>query len=195
MRSPISSPSIAATPPLANEAAEPVPAAAPVIKEVAASSELKVGNAPRRPSLAFDGNPTTAWVPKDDGVGESLSVHFQSPATITSVSILNSAMTDEAHYRVHNRVHTLRLTRSDGSTQVLTFEDRLKGQRFELQHPAPTEWIKFEILSVFRGEKNSHTPIAEITFNRAVSNPIRESVEQQQSEPRRRRSPPPNSKY
>jgi hypothetical protein len=106
-RSPISSPSIAATPALENETAEPFPAAAPVIKEVAASSQLKLGNATRRPSLVFDGNPATAWVPKDDGVGESLSVHFKSPATITSVSILNSAMADEAHYRTHNRVHTL----------------------------------------------------------------------------------------
>jgi hypothetical protein len=196
MRSPTAAASIAPTPLPVNKSAEELtPAAPPIIEEVAASSELKVGAATRRPGLAFDGNTATAWVPEKDGVGQSISVHFKSPATITSVSILNSAAPDEAHYRIHNRVHTLRLTLSDGATQVLTFEDKKAMQRFELQHPSPTEWIKFEILSVFRGAKINHTPIAEIDFNRDTSPPVRESPERQQSEPRRRRSPPPKSGY
>ncbi len=50
--------------------------------------------------------------------------------------------------------------------QVLTFEDEMKMQRFALRRPALTEWIKFEILSVFRGTKFDRTPISEIAFNK-----------------------------
>jgi hypothetical protein len=43
-------------------------------------------------------------------------------------------------------------------------------QRFALRRPALTEWIKFEILSIFRGTKFDRTPISEIAFNREASN-------------------------
>ena len=68
--------------------------------------------------------------------------------------------------RLHNRVKTLRVTLSNGEMQVLTFEDEMKMQRFALRRPALTEWIKFEILSVFRGTKFDRTPISEIAFNK-----------------------------
>jgi hypothetical protein len=71
---------------------------------------------------------------------------------------------------MYNRVKTLRVTLSDGATQVLTFEDEMKMQRFELRDRAVTEWIKLEILSVFRGTKFDQTPISEIAFNREASN-------------------------
>ena len=139
----------------------------------------------------FDGNKATAWMPDKGGVGESISVHFKSPATIASVSILNSV--GVMAYKNHNRVHTMRMTYNDGATQMLTFEDKMMAQRFEVQHPAPVESIKFEILSVFPGEKNTHIPIAEIVFNRDIT--IHEPGERQQFEPRPRRSLPPKSKY
>src|ERR1700737_4797220 len=123
----------------------PVPASAPIIREIVASSQHDNHGG----SLAFDGDPTTAWVTDTDGVGQSVSVHFKSPATITSVSILNGNGRDLEHYRANNRVRTLRLKWSDGSTQVISVEDKMKMQRFELQHRAATDWIKFEILSIY----------------------------------------------
>jgi hypothetical protein len=186
---PTVAPTLAPTPLPGNKTLER--GAPPVIREVAASSEMKVGGVARAAGLAFDGNTATAWLPKKDGIGESISVHFKSPATITSVSILNSAIPGPV---AHNRVRTVRMTFNDGATQVLTFEDKMMPQRFEVQRPAPIQWIKFEILSVFPG-KNGHTPIAEIAFNRDIANPVGESVERQQPEPRRRRSPPPKSGY
>src|SRR5205814_9799449 len=98
-------------------------------------------------------------------VEQSLIVHFKSPALIRSVSILNGDGRDENHYRMSNRVRTLRLILSDGTTQMLTFEDVLKMQRFEVAHPAAIAWIKFEIVSVFRGSNNNRAGISEITFN------------------------------
>jgi hypothetical protein len=104
-------------------------------------------------------------VAEGDGIGASVSAYFQGPATITSVSILTALGTD-MQYKVRNRVHTLRVTFGNGTTQVLTLEDRGRMQRFELTRPVTARWVRFEIMTVYHGEKLHHTPIYEISFNR-----------------------------
>lgn len=141
------------------------PASAPVIREVVASSELKAPRESYRPNLAFDGKPSTVWISKAGGLHQSISAHFKSPVIIRRVSILNGHGEDEEHYKMGNRVKTLRVTFGDGGTQMLTLEDKMKMQRFELEPHPPVDWMKFEILSVFRGSKHNRTPIAEIAFN------------------------------
>jgi hypothetical protein len=173
----------------------PLPTTAPAIREVAASSQLNAEEPTYRPTLAFDGNRSTAWVTNNDGVGQSISVHFKTPATISAVSILNSVATNETQYQRSNRVHTVRMTLSDGTSQLLTFEDKLKAQRFELQTPAVADWVKFDIVSVFRGKKSDHTAIAEIAFNRDVSKAAPESAKPRPRESPPRRSPIPKSPY
>lgn len=153
-------------PPLPATAASASPAmSAAVVREVAASSELRVNGQLRKASLAFDGNLDTAWVPEGDGIDKSLSVHFKSAATIASVSIL-AAVGGEQEFRSQNRLHTIRVTLSDGTNQVFTLVDKRKMQRFELAHPITADWAKFDILTVYRGKKSNHTPIFEIAFNR-----------------------------
>src|SRR5205085_7801926 len=121
----------------------------PIVREVAASSQL---NEEFRPNFAFDGNPTTAWVAKGRGTEQSLFVHFKSPVSIESVSILNGDARDEEHYRASNRIRTLRIVLSDGSNQLLTLKDEMKMQRFSLTKPTTADWAKFEIVSVFPGK-------------------------------------------
>lgn len=173
----------------------PTPSTAPAIREVATSSQLDAEESTYRPTLAFDGKRSTAWVTNNDGVGQSISVHFKAPAKISAVSILNSVATNETQYQRSNRVHTVRMTLSDGTSQLLTFEDKLKAQRFELQKPAVADWVKFDIVSVFRGKKNDHTAIAEIAFNRDVSKAAPESAKPRPRESPPRRSPKPKPSY
>ena len=125
-----------------------------------------MGGVTHRPHLAFDRNRATAWIPKGDGIDQSISVHFKTPVTINSVSILNSTATDPGDYRVNNRLHTLRMILGNGTTQLLTLEDKMSWQTFPLKKPATVSWIKFDIVTVFRGKRNHYTPIAEIEFNR-----------------------------
>ncbi len=145
-------------------------AVVPGVHEIAASSQMKLGGVTHRPHLAFDGNRATAWIPKGDGVDQSVSVHFKTAPTISSVSILNSTATDMTDYRNNNRVHTMRMILSDGTTQLLTLEDKMNWQHFKLGKPTTVSWIKFDIVTVFSSKKNHHTPIAEIAFNREDSN-------------------------
>ncbi|MFL6514204.1 MAG: NADase-type glycan-binding domain-containing protein [Chthoniobacterales bacterium] len=135
--------------------------AKPIVREVAASSQT---NNEFRPNYAFDGNPATGWMPKGDGTDHALFVHFKSPATVRTVSILNGDGRDEEHYKASGRVKTLRIVLSDGTNQLLTFKDEMKMQRFELTTPVTAAWVKFEIVSVFPG-KAKHAEISEIAFN------------------------------
>ncbi len=137
----------------------------PIVREVAASSELHFHGEVRKASQVFDGKPETGWVSEGDGIGQSLTVHFKVPAIISSISILAATGTDPG-FRIRNRLHTLRVTFGDGANQVLTLEDQPNMQRFELAHPVTTKWIRFHILSVYPGNKLKHTPIFEIAFNR-----------------------------
>jgi hypothetical protein len=165
------------------------PTTVPAIREIAASSQLEPAEPTYRPVMAFDGNRTTAWMTNNDGTGQSISIHFKAPASISTVSVLNSNATNETQYRSTNRVHTMRMTLSDGTSQLLTFEDELKAQQFELAKPATADWVKFDIVTVFRGKKNNHTPIAEIAFNRDIPTSAPEATKSRESKPQRRRSP------
>jgi F5/8 type C domain len=121
------------------------------------------------PELAFDGNMISTWLSQTDGVGQWITAYFKTPTTITSVAICNGNCSNKMRYEVANRIQTLRMTFSDGTSQVITFEQKPVLQRFELPRPIVAEWVKFEILSIWPGTKFFHTPISEIMFNRAVS--------------------------
>jgi TIR domain len=118
------------------------------------------------PNHAFDGKQASVWIPATSGVGEWIMVHFKSPMSITSVSIFGGSGVDKIRYQNHNRVRELRMTFDDGATEMLTLEDKMQFQRFEVRHPGMVESVKFEILAVYRGAKFDLTPIAEIEFNR-----------------------------
>ncbi len=133
----------------------------PAVREVAASSSLDTEH---RPNNAFDGDSSTAWIPKESGKGQTLFAHFRSPVEVKSVSILNGDGRDEAHYKERSRIKTLRILLSDGTNQLLTFKDEMKPQTFELKTPVTATWAKFEIVSVYSG-KAKQAGIFEITFN------------------------------
>ena len=160
-----STPSLETSLPAQTRAATAPSVKKPIVREVAASSQL---NDEYRPNLAFDGNPATAWVVKGRAMKQTLFAHFKEPALIESVSILNGDARDEEHYHASNRIRTLRIVLSDGSNQLLTFKDEMKIQRFPLTKAVTAEWIKFEIVSVFPG-KTRKTGIAEIDFNEPES--------------------------
>jgi hypothetical protein len=138
-----------------------------LIQEVGASSETTVSGQLRKAGFAFDGNAQSAWTPEGDGVGQSITVRFKVPVTLKDVSIL-AAFGNETQFRVRNRIHTMRVFLSDGTSQVLTLQDKPRVQRFEMMQPVTVTWARFQILEIFRGRKLNHTPIFEIAFNRDV---------------------------
>jgi len=183
----------AGSPPIEN--ANRLPAASqPFIREVVASSELRDENRTHRPTFAFDGNAATAWMPQEGAKNPSITAHFKTATVVTSVSLLGGNSSNEQEFRAHDRVKQLRVTLSDGANQLFHLSDETPLQTFKIDHPATVEWVKFEIVSVYRGLKTRQTPIAEISFNREpVSERVPASVEHPKSGSHRRRSQPPRS--
>ena len=143
----------------------------PIIQNVTASSVLAPqtyrGEVRRYDAkLAFDHDETTAWVPTRNGINSWIEADFTSPVTITSVSIYGGYGVDARRYERNNRARSVRVAFSDGSSETLSLEDKMKLQRFELRHPVVTSSAKIEILAVYRGDQYDETPISEIAFNR-----------------------------
>ncbi len=105
-------------------------------------------------------------MPTTNGVNQWIKADFKSPVTITSVSIYGGYGVDARRYDANNRARSVRVSFSDGSSETLPLEDKMKSQRFELRHPVVTYSAKVEILTVYRGERHDETPISEIAFNR-----------------------------
>lgn len=120
-------------------------------------------------AMAFDGNANTSWVTDTDGIGQTLKVNFKAPVSLTSVSIVSGNAKDPEHYQANNRPWTMRLKWADGTTQVISLDDKMGAQHFALQHRAPTDSITFEILSIYPGSRNNWAAISEIAFNRDAS--------------------------
>ena len=148
------------------------PASMPAIDRVSASSERPpvtyMGEMRHFEAMhAFDGNVKTVWIPTGSGPGEWIEVFFKTPTSISSVSVFGGGGADVEHHMANNRVHELQMTFPNGFSRTLTLEDKMEFQTFNLPHRPVLRSIKFEIISVYRGNKNDATPIAEIEFNRA----------------------------
>ena len=140
------------------------------VRQVSASTTFKsddpeAGPQSFEPKRAVDENRTTAWAGKG-GVGQWLNIQFTSPVSISSVSIIGGPGIDAPRRRLHNRIKTLRMTFSDGTIQMLEFEDKNKPQHFDLPQAVTAESVKFEIRAIYRATKFDATPIWEIAFNR-----------------------------
>jgi hypothetical protein len=152
-----------------NENAQP--ASMPVIDRVTASSERPpvtyMGEMRHFEAMhAFDGNVKTVWIPMGSGPGEWIEVFFKAPASISSVSVFGGGGADVEHHMANNRVHELRMTFSNGFSRTMTLEDKMDFQTLNLPHRPVLRSVKFEIISVYHGDKNDVTPIAEIEFDR-----------------------------
>jgi hypothetical protein len=147
------------------------PELVPIIEQITASSELpsqmyRGEVRSYQPTNAIDENENTAWIPTKSGVREWIRVAFKAPTTIKSVWVYGGYGVDAARYQTNNRVRELRVHFPNGSSEILTLEDKMRLQGFEMPDRPVVEWLRFEIVSVYRGTKYDSTPISEIAFNR-----------------------------
>jgi hypothetical protein len=143
----------------------------PIIQQITASSVLEPEShrgevRHYEANLAFDSDETTAWVPKEGGIGQWIMVNFKSPSSITSISVFGGYGVDARRYESNNRPRAVRVTFSSGNSETLRLEDKMKLQHFELPRPVLTDSVKIEIIAVYRSERHDSTAISEIIFNR-----------------------------
>lgn len=135
-----------------------------IFPEASSSLAPQSGNT-YSPGNAIDGNYLTAWVEgrPDNGIGEWLRLRFDGeviPFVIDRIGIFNGYAKGERYWQ-NNRVKTATLVLSDGTRQVLRFQNIPEMQYFRI-NPTYTDSVTLIINEVYLGSKWRDTCISEI---------------------------------
>jgi hypothetical protein len=138
------------------------------VSKVTASSELPPpksrADIDYEPGNVFDRLPGTAWVEgvKGPGKGQWLRIEIIGEARIKAVGILPGYGKSVDVWHDNNRVKKARLTFSNKKQKIVGLKDEDEMQWFEIAASAPVEWLKIEILDVYRGDRYNDTCISEV---------------------------------
>ncbi len=162
-------------------------------KAVTASSVLKEsGRSPNyyAPDKALDADQNTSWCKgkKGQGIGEFISVKLKEPVALMGLRIINGYGSTIKLYKANNRVRDYRLTLylQNGQKRIIngSLEDNActddhpavptppgkcldienSGETIEFEKVYCVAAYKFEIQSVYKGEKYNDTCIADMVF-------------------------------
>lgn len=136
-----------------------------VIASANATSVLHEENITHNAGKIFDENTDTAWVEGEDGfgIGESITLNFDKAYTIDEMEIAVGYQRSSELFRKNSRPCDLKLTFSDGSTQMVVLKDNMGYQNIEFES-VRTDSVKITIVSAYRGETFEDTAICEVLF-------------------------------
>ena len=138
--------------------------------DVTASSSLRPTNAHTYdPQNLLDGKLATAWNEDapGDGEGEWVRFGFAGIVSVARIDIANGYQSDPTTYANNPRVHELRLTFSDGSSQRIELQDETGYQTLKLQ-TKKTEWVRMTIVSTYPGDRWHDAALSEVRFYEAA---------------------------
>jgi len=117
------------------------------------------------PDNLFDKSLHTAWVEgaNDEGIGEWVLIKFDGSRMIEDIGIFNGYQKSLNLFEANNRVKELAISSSDGAKKIVLLKDEKDLQWTPLNKK--TEWIKFKIVSVYRGNKYNDTCLTEIIIS------------------------------
>lgn len=124
----------------------------------------------------------TAWVEgaKGDGVGEYIQFDFKpTHPRVTTIIIANGYVKSKKIWQENGRIHKLKMYVNNEPFSIIELQDVYAQQIITLNQPLghanrhdyeklaqEQPWsIKFEILSIYKGEKYSDTAITELYFD------------------------------
>ncbi|MBI3396507.1 MAG: SH3-like domain-containing protein [Spirochaetia bacterium] len=141
---------------------------------VSASSQYKRADGTETefdPRNLFDGSLQTAWCEgkaDDDGIGESITLNFESPVSINKVEVVNGWARSEELYEMNNRVSALKVKADSGSATV-----QLQDKNYDYQTGEPMmltgNTFTFVIDGVHKG-RDKDTCISEIRLSGGAFN-------------------------
>lgn len=139
-----------------------------VFKEITASSTLPAANSVTYfPENVADGDVHTAWVEGVLGNGENEWLMFSTdqPIKLSSLLIKNGYTKNRDLYLKNNRIKTMKLEFSDGTTQTLNIpDDYYELFYYTLPEEVYTSYVKCTIESVYKGTKYQDTCLSEMKF-------------------------------
>ena len=117
------------------------------------------------PHQVLDGDKSSVWAEGVDGpgYGESITLYFDSVHTVKQLKIVNGLINSYDGYYKNNRVASIKISFSDGSSQIAHLSDDNTGyQTIDLGRSVDTDYITLTIDSVYSGYKYDDTCIAEV---------------------------------
>lgn len=114
----------------------------------------------------IDNNPATGWVAAGDksGVGQSIIFKHFEARSISKIVLLNGYHKSQALYEANNRVASLEIKFSDGSSIPYTCVDDMVAIEILLDEPVQTSSVELRIQSIVSGTKYDDTVISGVYF-------------------------------
>lgn len=121
------------------------------------------------PHNVLDSSLTTCWAEGDSGSGQGcyIKLYGDEIVTVNKIEIVNGYSKSEELFYKNNRVKELRISFSDGTEKniILSGEFSEQPNHIILDEPIQTTYIKFEIISVYKGNLYDDTCISEIVVS------------------------------
>ncbi len=117
--------------------------------------------------LTLDGDVSTAWAEdvELEGAGEWLQYVFDDSYTINGIEIYGGYGKNETQYYKNNRLKDIKIYFSDGTVIEYTLSDDYGVFHIiELDAEVISEYVKIEIVSVYKGNTYDDTCISEVAF-------------------------------
>jgi hypothetical protein len=114
----------------------------------------------------FSGDSSLAWVEgaPGDGIGEWITVEFDSRRSVRSVLIDNGYQKNSDIYYKNSRVKRVRLMFSSGESLVRPLDDRFGTQSITLGRAINAYWVQIVVEDIYRGV-HSDTAITKLLVN------------------------------
>lgn len=116
------------------------------------------------PRMLFDGDRATAWVEaeKEDGVGETITLHFGRERALTGFEIINGYDKDQKTWSNNSRLRTLEASTAEGEALAIRLEDVRGASRVDFGREIRTPWLELRIKEVFPGARFRDTAVSEL---------------------------------
>lgn len=137
------------------------------VASVSSSSDFPEENGVRYDAKqASDGKVGSSWVEGEEGSGLGSWVEFDlgGEQTVTTVKIWGGLWYSHEYWTRANRPKDIELKFSDGSTEVVSLANEMKGFEFKLKKPVKTSTVRMKVASIHSGNTWLDTAISEVQF-------------------------------
>jgi hypothetical protein len=113
---------------------------------------------------AIDGKLATSWVEGEDGsgLGAWMKVDFDGEREVTGVKVWGGLWYSYDFWTRANRPKSLEVKFSDGTTEDITFEDKMVAQVVMFKKPHKTTDMRLKITAIYNGTTWLDTAISEV---------------------------------
>lgn len=142
-----------------------VAVAAPrTLEAVAKASSVLAPADAYHPGYLFDGRLDFGWVEgaKGVGVGESMTLTFAAPVTVTALELWNGYQRSNDHFQKNARVKTLAVSLDGAAPVELAVKDAQGSQKLALPKPTTVKTLTLTVKDAYRGTKYEDLVLSEL---------------------------------